>query len=194
MIPTIDGAVVETQEGAELGRVVRHDASVIEVRARDGRVWRLPPGALTRVDDRADRLRMVHPLSDTSGPMATEEVRIPIAAEEVRIDRRVVEGEHVRITVRTTEEERTVPAVELGREVLEIDRVRHDREIAAPPPVREEGDVTVVSVVEEVLVVRKALVLREEIRIRRRRVVDAHPAQKVTVRAEHAEIERLSHP
>ena len=42
-----------------------------------------------------------------------------------------------------------------------------DREVEAAPAVRTAGDTTVVPVLEEVLVVEKRLVLKEEVRIRR---------------------------
>jgi Domain of unknown function (DUF2382) len=41
-----------------------------------------------------------------------------------------------------------------------------NRPVNAAPPVREEGETTVISVVEEVLVVERRLVLKEEIRLR----------------------------
>ena len=50
---------------------------------------------------------------------------------------------------------------------VEIERVQIDREVSSAPDIRTEGDLTIVPVLEEILVVEKRLVLREEIRIRR---------------------------
>jgi hypothetical protein len=47
--------------------------------------------------------------------------------------------------------------------------VQIDRIVAEPPVQRQEGDTLILPVVEEVLVVEKRLMLREEIRITRRR-------------------------
>ena len=56
--------------------------------------------------------------------------------------------------------------------------------------VRHEGDTTVVTLVEEVVVVEKRLRATEEIRITKRRSV-RHEPQQVTLRREEAVVERL---
>ena len=61
--------------------------------------------------------------------------------------------------------------------------------VDAVPPVREEGDITVIPVVEEVLVVERRLVLKEEIHLRRVRTIKQH-RETVTLREQHAVIER----
>ena len=58
-------------------------------------------------------------------------------------------------------------------------------------PVRQEGDTTIVTLLEEVMVVEKRLRATEEIRITRRRDVGQH-SETVTLRHEEAVIERLS--
>lgn len=58
---------------------------------------------------------------------------------------------------------------------VEVTRVRVDREVDEAPRVRQEGDVTIISLVEEVLVVTKRLFLREEIHVRRS--ASARPAE-----------------
>lgn len=55
-----------------------------------------------------------------------------------------------------------------GSSEVEIRRVKVDREVDHVPKVRVEGDVTIVPVVEEVLVVEKRLVLKEEVHISKR--------------------------
>ena len=65
-----------------------------------------------------------------------------------------------------------------------------DRVVEAPPEVRPEDGVTIVPVLEEVLVVEKRLVLKEELHIRR--TMEAKPvAVPVTLRKQRAEVERL---
>ena len=50
-------------------------------------------------------------------------------------------------------------------------RVPIDREVDAVPSIRTEGDVTIIPVVEERIVVRCQLVLREEVHVRNLRAV-----------------------
>ena len=54
---------------------------------------------------------------------------------------------------------------------------------------REEGDTTIIPVIEEVLVVEKRLFLKEEIRIRRTQTTQLHE-ETVTLRREEVVIER----
>jgi stress response protein YsnF len=48
------------------------------------------------------------------------------------------------------------------------------RPVDAMPPVRQEGDTTIMSVVEETIVVERHLFLKEEVQIRRLRVSERH--------------------
>jgi len=75
------------------------------------------------------------------------------------------------------------------REDVEITRVPVNRLIDGPVAVREEGDVTIVPLVEEVSVVVKRLMLREELHIRKRRTEEPH-SEKITLRREEARIDR----
>jgi stress response protein YsnF len=79
--------------------------------------------------------------------------------------------------------------VPLARETVEVKRVEMNQLVDAPSGVRHEGDVTIVPVYEEVLVVTKQLVLREEIQIRRVRAVEEH-VENVELRTEEAHILR----
>ena len=65
-----------------------------------------------------------------------------------------------------------------------------NRPVEAAPPVREEGDTVVIPLVEETLVVEKRLMVREEIRITRRRV-EARDPRRVTLRSEQVEVDRV---
>ena len=66
------------------------------------------------------------------------------------------------------------------------------RVVDGPVPVREENGTTIISVVEEVLVVEKRWMLREEIHIRKRRT-ETHQPQQIPLRSEEVQIERVSH-
>ena len=62
--------------------------------------------------------------------------------------------------------------------------------VDGPVPVREENGTTIISIVEEVLVVEKRLMLREEIHIRKQRI-ETHQPQHITLRSEEVRIERV---
>jgi len=64
-----------------------------------------------------------------------------------------------------------------------------NRVVSVAPEVRHEGDVMIVPVLEEVLVVEKRLMLREELRITRRKD-EAREPQRVTLRTEQVEVTR----
>ena len=118
---------------------------------------------------------------------------LPLAGEALRVRKRQVETGRVRVSVTTGVEEQVVRET-LRSEGAELKRVPIGRELAAgepAPTMRQEPDGTVVvPVLEEILVVERRLVLREEIRMR---VVVAEEAveQPVTVRRQRASIECL---
>lgn len=91
---------------------------------------------------------------------------IPIVEEEALVRKRLVDVE--RVTVRTSADtERLTIQEDLYREDVDVTRVPIEREIEEAPPVRVEGDVTIVPIVEERLVLSKRLFLVEELHLRR---------------------------
>jgi stress response protein YsnF len=76
---------------------------------------------------------------------------------------------------------------------VDVQRVRVDRPIDHVPPVRVEGDTTIVPVVEEVLVVEKRLILREEVRLTARRS-EHHNPKVEKLRSEEVIVERVEQP
>ena len=113
---------------------------------------------------------------------------IPLAEEVAAVSvRRVATG---RVEVRTLTDtfEETVRAT-LGRETVEVTRVAVDRQVETAPAIRTEGDVTIVPVLEEILVVEKRLVLKEEIHIRRTARTEQFEIP-VTLRRQRAVVER----
>ena len=114
---------------------------------------------------------------------------IPVVEERaVVLKRRKVTGA-VRVRTVVHEDEEVIDEP-LRTEEVEVERVPVDRWVEAPVPVRQEGDTTIVSLHEEVVVVEKRLRVAEEVRITKRRT--AHRAsERVTLRREEAVIERL---
>ena len=122
--------------------------------------------------------------------METDEERIPLVEERLHVSARAVETGRVR--VRTVVDEYTEYArADLHREQASVERVPIDREISAMPIVREEGDTLIFPVVEEVLVIEKRLILKEEVRLTRTRSAEPFE-QPVTVRSTRAVVDRLT--
>ena len=115
---------------------------------------------------------------------------VPLREEEMRVDNRSVATGKVRVrsVVDNIEE---VARAALTEDRVEVTRVPLNCEVNAAPSVRTEGEVTIVPVMEEVLVVEKRLVLKEELHIRRR-VTHENVEVPVTLRKQRAVIERLT--
>ncbi|UJR83931.1 DUF2382 domain-containing protein [Sandaracinus amylolyticus] len=130
------------------------------------------------------------PTQRTDVPRREGDVVIPVVDERAEIERQLVDTAEVRVHKRVTERvEHVVP--EAYREEVAVERVPVDRYVDAAPGNRMEGDVLVVPVLEEVVVVQKKLLLREELHIRRRRVPIESAPQDVVLRREDVEIERV---
>lgn len=117
---------------------------------------------------------------------------IPLAHEELEIGKRKVETGRVRISKLVREHEENVEERLLHEEV-DVQRVPVDRVLDAPVEPRYEGEVLVIPVVEERVVVQKSLVLVEELHVRRRSVERPH-RERVVLRSEEAVVERESVP
>lgn len=112
---------------------------------------------------------------------------IPLHSEDVSIARRKAERD-VRIHIHTTRHDEVIDEP-LVHETVEIERVAIGRPVDVAPPIREEGDTTIISVVEEVVVVERRLILKEEIRLHRVRTTEQH-REVVTLRDQQIVIER----
>ena len=118
-----------------------------------------------------------------------EPMVIPVLVEEFEVQKRLVETGKVRITKEVQERE-TLVDEPLFHDTVAITRVPIQRVVDGPVPVREDNGTTIISIVEEVLVVEKRLMLREEIHIRKQRI-ETHQPQRITLRSEEARIERI---
>ena len=116
-------------------------------------------------------------------------VVVPVVEETVRIGKRVKEIGKTRVHVTPRERKERVD-VPIAREEVHVVRVRVDRFVDSPPPVRQEGDVTIVPVLEEVVVIQRRLRVKEELHITKRRGTRRH-RETVTLREEEARIEQI---
>lgn len=109
--------------------------------------------------------------------------------ESLSISKRTVENGRVVARTITDTLDQSVDASG-WRETVEVERVAVDRVVDSVEDVRVEDGVTIVPVYEEVLVVQKQLVLREELRLTTRRERVSGPST-VTLRRQRVEVERL---
>jgi uncharacterized protein (TIGR02271 family) len=187
------GMRVMGPDDRDYGAVERYDDAAVYVQGR-----RVPFAGIERLD--RDRLYLGTPelwsLTESgtaetgrgeSGTGLGGEIRVPVVEEQLGVETGVVDLGEVRIhkTVEETEEVRQGP---LDREDVQIERVRVDRPVDAPEQRRQEGDWLVIPIMEEVFVVQKQLMVREEIRIRKQLVTEEHEVREV-IRRERATIE-----
>lgn len=125
-------------------------------------------------------------------PPSEHEQTIPLHDEVLSVGKHTVERGRVRITTEVRERQETVEQ-ELDSDSVEVVRVPVGRPVDAAPEPRHEGDVLIIPVVEEELVVTKRLVLREELHIRKRTTRRTERVTE-TLRSEEASVERLPAP
>lgn len=118
------------------------------------------------------------------------ETVIPVVREELDVRKRRVETDSGVRVHKMVKERQAIVDEPLAKDEVRVERVKIDRTVDAPVEVRYEGDTMIIPVLEEVLVVQKRLVLKEEIHVARRRSQTRAP-QRVTLRSETAEIERI---
>ena len=193
-------AIVRGRDGL-LGTIIDRESessgvaeATVDVLLDDGRRLLVPSEFLKlRPDGGYDLALSAGEIGRLSGADRAEaesdRVVVPIVAEEAEIGKRRVESGRVRVrkTVRSTEQVVDEPVV---REEVEVERVPINRVLDEPIGPRQEGDTLIVPLLEEVLVIEKRLMLREEVRITRRRV-EQRSSQTITLRSEQATIERI---
>ena len=115
---------------------------------------------------------------------------ISLVEEQVSVTKQAVLTGRVRIATQTETIEQRLPA-ELSSEEIEVVRVPVDRRVDAMPQMTTEGDLTIIPVVEERLVVTRELYLREEVHVRRIRRQESVEIPAET-RRQTVRIERFS--
>jgi stress response protein YsnF len=93
------------------------------------------------------------------------EIVIPVLEERAVIGTRAVESDRVLVRTRVETRDETVERL-LRSDTVEVERVPVGRVVETAPEPREEDGVLIVPVIEEELVLRTRLVLREEVHIR----------------------------
>jgi uncharacterized protein (TIGR02271 family) len=155
---------------------IRHD--------RDGSIYL--PFSLSELTQVSQRTSVAQRAASERGDGS---VVVPVIAEQLEVQKRMVEAGGVRIRKTVTEREEVVDEP-LMREEVQVKRVPVNKVVDGPVPVRHVGDTMIVSLLEEVLVVEKRLMVKEELHITKEQVESYRP-QRVLLRTEEATVERV---
>jgi len=106
------------------------------------------------------------------------------------VTKQVVETGKAVVQKTVSERDEVVDAL-LARHDVSVERVPIGRVVGEVPPARQDGDTWILPIMEEVLVVEKRLVLKEELHIR---TETRHEAVQETVRlrTEHVAIDQTA--
>jgi uncharacterized protein (TIGR02271 family) len=185
----MQGVSVVRDDGARGTVVAEETPGQLVVEFKDGSRFVVSAYSLVPQNDGSYRLPLgaAHP----PGAAASEEVIIPVVAEEFTVEtHQVARGKvHVHKRIETREEVVDTPVVveEVVVDHIPVNKVVDDVDVV--PTVREEAGVLVIPVIEEVLVVQKQLLVREEVRVFKRRTTTTTP-QTVVLRREVVDIRR----
>lgn len=119
---------------------------------------------------------------------AVESIVIPVLREELDIRKQRVTTGTVQIRKVVHEREEFVSEPAIHSEV-EIERIPVNKVVVEPPPVRQVGNTTIYSLVEEVIVVSKHYLVKEEVRVTQQ-VTESTRRQPIILRTEELLIER----
>lgn len=111
---------------------------------------------------------------------------IPVIQEEVKVDVQTVDTASIVVQKKVSEEQVTVN-IPLLQETYEVERIPVNRIVDAPPSVREEGYVTIIPVIREVVVKRYEIV--EEVHVIKKQSTTSH-SEEITVKKEEVQINR----
>jgi len=117
------------------------------------------------------------------------EVAVPVIEEELVTGRREVKTGSIRVRKRVQRIRKSID-MPVVKHAARVERVRINRVVKEIPKIREERGMLVIPVVEEQIVVRRRLVLREEIRVVQSTIEERATAD-VKITREHAVVERL---
>jgi len=123
-------------------------------------------------------------------PVASQPEVLRLHEETAQISKASRVSGEVSVSTRTLTRDELV-SQDLAHTNVEVTTVPIGRPVDAIPAVREEGDVTIFPVMEEVLVIERRLMLKEEVHIRKVRTIERHQ-ETVTLRYQEAVVSRNS--
>ena len=169
-----------------------HRAQVF-VQLADGTSLLVPREALIRQEDGSYHL-ILNPATleqrDASAEVRDPPLVVPVLQEVLDVRTSPVETGRVRIRKIVHEHEEIVDPP-LWRDEVVIERVSINCVVEGPISVHSEEETLIIPVLEEVFVIEKRLLLKEEVRITNRKV-ETHRPQRIILRREEAAVERLN--
>jgi uncharacterized protein (TIGR02271 family) len=139
------------------------------------------PFSLAKISTQDDTIKREQESEDT--------LVVPVVAETLDIQKRRVEAGGVRVRKIVHEREEIIDEP-LMREEVHVKRVPINRVVEGPIPVRHVGNTMIISLLEEVLVVEKRLMLKEELHIIKDEI-ETYKPQRIMLRQEEAAVERV---
>ena len=112
-----------------------------------------------------------------------------LAAEELVVAKEAIETGRLRVTKQTHTREAVVDE-NLLSERAEIETIPIGKQVLEIPSIRQEGETTIIPIMEEVLHTERRLILKEEVRITRRRTTEQFH-DRVTLRYQEAVVTRV---
>jgi stress response protein YsnF len=122
------------------------------------------------------------------GKSDQDQLVVPLHAEQVEVGRVEREKGQVKISTVTRFREHVVDEM-LSKEYFDVKHVAVDRIVDAMPDIRQEGDTTIVPIVEEVLVIEKRLRVKQEVHITRIKTTARHQ-ETIVLREQEAVVTR----
>ena len=181
-----------TADPAAFAAAQTGDAAIVEVTTSEGKVLDIPRRHLKPQPDGSYRFAGSFDEFDEGTPAgaarAGDTHHLTLGRETLRVQRETHETARVRVSTEVHEDEVIVREPTFD-ETAEVERVPIDRVVEGPVDVRCEGDVTIIPILEERLVVQKQLVLKEELHVRTRRIQQVDE-QRVLLRRTEASVER----
>jgi len=120
---------------------------------------------------------------------SVDDAKLSLAAEELVVGKEAVETGRLRVDKHTHTREAVVDE-NLLSERAEIETIPIGIQVFEMPSIRQEGETTIIPIVEEVLHTERRLILKEEVRITRRRTIERFH-DRVTLRYQEAVISRV---
>jgi uncharacterized protein (TIGR02271 family) len=128
--------------------------------------------------------------ADSEQPSGSiDDSKLTLLAEELSVGKEAAETGRVRVSKQTHTREVAVDE-DLLRESAEIETVPIGRRIFEMPYVRHEDETIIVPIVEEILHTERRLILKEEVRITRRKTTEQFH-DRVTLRYQEAVVTRV---
>ncbi len=118
------------------------------------------------------------------------ETVIPVIEEYAVIDKKIVETGKVKISKRIKEQEQFVD-VPLMHEEISVERVPVNKFVEVKPEIRYEGNLMIIPVIEQRVVLQKQLFVTEELHVRTD-VIETHHTEEMTLLKEEVDITRTA--